>query len=369
MLGRRNGAVLHRINASHRGSRNAAWEYYWREKRKNGLNFWCTCVTLIYVEKMPDVFSFPEDGKKTPKYNGACTYLIVSPDGTPYVGQAKKFRNRMWAHKSTGKRAWINHAKHQAGKHAKVAVISFAINKHGWENMQITILQKYSVWDQQLLDSREQYFIRFYDSFKNGYNCNEGGNRCKAHPHTEETKQKLSAALMGHTNSLTKPVTSCKIKKSYSDGTQLVKFVLYASAREAEKETGINFQNISKCCLKKLNSVGGRYWFFTHENHPPEIIKVGTIRVPYIGDVPKICLVRALFSESRSGEKQLHESQGAARRTLSASTGKKFHSGHICRCCSSKHKATHHHGYRFWFASDKEIAEFEKEASKKRKRK
>ena len=65
---------------------------------------------------MPVVFSLPEDGKSTPKYNGACTYLICSPDGTPYVGQTKKFRKRMRDHKSDGKRAWINHAKHQAGK-------------------------------------------------------------------------------------------------------------------------------------------------------------------------------------------------------------------------------------------------------------
>ena len=90
------------------------------------------------------VFSLPEDGKKTPKYNGACTYLICSPDGKPYVGQAKKFRKRMCTHKSKGKLAWINHAKHQAGKRKnKVCAISFAINKHGWENMEITILQKY----------------------------------------------------------------------------------------------------------------------------------------------------------------------------------------------------------------------------------
>ena len=32
-------------------------------------------------------------------------------------------------------------------------------------------------------------------------------------------------------------------------------------------------------------------------------------------------------------------------------------------------EATHHHGYKFWYASDEEIAEFNKEASKKRKRK
>ena len=264
----------------------------------------------------------------------------------------------MWRHKSQGKLAWINHAKHQAGKRKhKVCTISFAINKHGWENMEITILEKYFVWDQFLLDSREQYFIRFYDSFKNGYNSNEGGNRCKAHPCSEEQKAKMS-----------KPVTSCEIKESYANGTQLVKFVQYAGATEAGRKTGISQANITNCCLKKRNSFGGRYWFFTEENHPPQIIKVGTIRVPRIGDKPQP-YITALFSESPSGEKQLHESQAAAKSTLSKSTGKKFNIGSIWMCCSSKYTRTYHHGYKFWYASDEEIKEFNKEASKKRKRK
>jgi len=273
----------------------------------------------------------------------------------------------MLAHKSTGKRAWIHHAKYQAGKHAKVQSISFGINKHGWENMEITILQKYSVWDQQLLDSREQYFIRFYDSFKNGYNENEGGNG-GGHPCSEETKAKM----MGNEFAVRKPVTSCEIKESYSDGTQLVKFVQYASVMEAERQTGLAQRNISGCCLKNrgCKSAGGRYWFFTKENHPPQIIKVGTIRVPYVGDVPRPpTREQAVFTKSPGGEKQLHKGQGAAGRTLSKATGKKFDQGSISKCCSSKHKRTYHHGYKFWFASDKEIAEFEKEASKKRKRK
>ena len=318
----------------------------------------------IMSDVLPPVFSFPEDGKKTPKYNGACTYLIVSPDGKPYLGQAKKFRERMLSHKSKGKLARIHHAKHQAGKRKnKVCAISFAIHEHGWENMEITILQKYSVWDQFLLDKREQYFIRFYDSFKNGYNCNKGGNRCKAHPHTEETKARMSAAHMGIG---AKPVTSCEIKESYANGTQLVKFVSYASAREAERKTGFNNANISDCCNKRQKSAGERYWFFTAENHPPQIIWVGEHIVPHIGDKPPPYR-QAVFSESPGGEKQLHEGGCAAKRTLSKVTGKKFDNGNICRCCRGE--ATHHHGYKFWYASDEEIAEFNKEASKKRKRK
>jgi len=306
---------------------------------------------------MPAVFSLPEDGKKTPKYNGACIYLIVCPDATPYVGQAQKFQKRMWAHKSDGKLAWIHHAKYQAGKcKNKVCAISFAINKYGWENMEIIILQKYFVWDQQLLDSHEQYFIRFYNSFKNGYNSNEGGNRCKAHPPTEKTKAKISASNMGIG---AKPVTSCKIKKEYADGTQLVEFVSYASATEAQRQTGVYQGDISKCCLKKRNSVGGRYWHFTEEDE-----LVGEHRVPRIGRM-LYSYKRALFSESPEGVKLLHESTLAAKSTLLKLTGIKFNPGNISNCCNGDR--TTHHKYKFYFATPEMIVEFRK-IIKKRKR-
>ena len=282
------------------------------------------------------------------KYNGACTYLIVAPTLKPYVGQTKEFRDRMKNHTSDGKQARINHEKWKAGKHVKVPAISFAINKYGWENMCISILEKYS--DQQLLDDREKHFIRFYDSFKNGYNCNEGGGGNSGHTHTEEAKAKMGMGA--------KPVTSSLIKKEYADGTQLVEFVLYASACEAERETGVAQGTISACCNKKNKSAGGRRWFFTEKNHPPQIIKVGTIRVPRIGDMPRPSThKRKLFSESPSGEKQLHEGQGAAMRTLSTEK-KKFNRGNISSCCNGERP--HHWGYKFWYASDEEIEEFEK---------
>lgn len=37
---------------------------------------------------------------------------------------------------------------------------------------------------------------------------------------------------------------------------------LWPSAREAEKETGIAFQNISKCCRGKRKTAGGYAWRF-----------------------------------------------------------------------------------------------------------
>ena len=313
------------------------------------------------------------------EYTGACTYLIFSPLLKPYVGQTVAFNARMHTHKSNGKNARINHEKWKAGEHDKVCAISFAIHKHGWENMRIIILEKYSEWDQQLLDEREKHFIRFYDSFKNGYNCNEGGNRNKGPAkHTAETKAKMSVAQMGKTHTAEvkakmsaahekRPVTSCLIKQEYADGTQLVKFDSYASVREAEKQTGVYNAHISKCCNKKQKTAGGFLWFFTEENHPPQIIWVGTHRVPRIGDVPRVgksTHKRAIFSVSPAGEQQLHKGSHAAGRNLST-PDKKFYNGAISLCCNGKQKK--HKGYTFSFATPEQIAEF-KQNTKKRKR-
>ena len=160
---------------------------------------------------------------------------------------------------------------------------------------------------------------------------------------------------------MSKPITSCLIKKEYADGTQLVEFVSYASAREAEAKTGVSNGNISDCCRKKRNSAGGFFWHFTQDD------LVGEHIVPRIGDKPNP-FRRAVVSVSPEGVNQLHAGGSAAKRDLSELTGKKFSSGSISECCNPKHKRTHHHGYKFWFASDKEVKEFNKAVSKKRKR-
>jgi len=301
-----------------------------------------------------------------PEYTGACTYLIFSPLLKPYVGQTVAFRDRMSKHKSAGKLAQINHAKWLADKNLnRVCPISHAIHKYGWENMHIIILEQYPEWTQQLLDDREKHFIIFFDSFKNGYNCTEGGGGNSGYTHSEEAKAKMSAARMGKTHTEeakarmsagrmgigVKPVTSCLIKEEYPDGTQLVEFVLYASARDAETKTGVS--DISKCCLKKANSAGGRYWHFTKEDD-----LVGEHRVPRIGDVPRVgksTHKRAIFSVSPAGEKQLHEGSSAAERNLST-PDKKFYNTAISLCCNGKRKT--HGGYKFYFATPEQVAEF-----------
>ena len=51
-----------------------------------------------------------------------------------------------------------------------------AIRKYGKENFEWKILETLETYDRQKLDELEQFYIKKYDTFKHGYNMNEGGN-------------------------------------------------------------------------------------------------------------------------------------------------------------------------------------------------
>ena len=70
--------------------------------------------------------------------------------------------------------------------------------------------------------------------------------------HSEETRKKLSKANKGKINAPTKSVVQ------YSKDGEFI--TEYTSTREAERQTGCNHQNISKCCKGKLKSAGGYIW-------------------------------------------------------------------------------------------------------------
>tara|TARA_B110000858_G_scaffold195011_1_gene250533 strand:+ start:3646 stop:4524 length:879 start_codon:yes stop_codon:yes gene_type:complete len=288
------------------------------------------------------VFCFPDESK----YRGRVIYYFRDAFDLCYVGYASDFRKRVSNHRSKSR-------ARKDGKFLFDSVWHEAIRRIGWENLRVKILEY--VPEDVSLKERECWWIKMMrsDDPKYGYNSNLGGGGPTKH--TAEAKAKM----MGNG---AKPVTSREIKDEYSDGTQLVEFVCYAGASEAERQTKINHAHISDCCLKKRDSAGNRFWNYTKEDD-----LVGEHIVDRIGDKPGCN--KPLFSVSPAGEKQRHESGRAAGRTLSKSTGKKFSPGHISECCRGE--ATHHHGYKFYWATPELIAEFHKEqaapAPKKRK--
>lgn len=87
-------------------------------------------------------------------------------NGKIYIGQTIQ---------STRER-WYKHcAKYTDDAHFFMP-IKQAIFKYGKENFNIKVLEICNIKD---LDSRETYWIAFYDSYKIGYNCTEGGHSGK----------------------------------------------------------------------------------------------------------------------------------------------------------------------------------------------
>lgn len=118
-----------------------------------------------------------------------------------YIGITKeKLKKRYWMHTSSAKR----------GSSAK---LHKAIRKYGKENLEITAICCIKGVDGAL--ELEKYFIKEFDSFRSGYNCNEGGTGILFHseesklkmrgrpvwnrgkPMREESKKKLSESMTG----------------------------------------------------------------------------------------------------------------------------------------------------------------------------
>lgn len=53
-------------------------------------------------------------------------------------------------------------------------------------------------FEKEIINEREKYWIQYYDSFKSGLNCNEGGHGNVGHTHSQESKKKMSNAKLGN---------------------------------------------------------------------------------------------------------------------------------------------------------------------------
>jgi group I intron endonuclease len=105
-------------------------------------------------------------------------YKITSPSGKIYIGQSTNIKQRWNIHK---------------GKYNSVSTkLHRSLIKYGVDNHIFEIIEECSI---EKLNEREIYWIKFYNSVKEGLNIclgGEGGNMA------EETKQKISQAKTGH---------------------------------------------------------------------------------------------------------------------------------------------------------------------------
>lgn len=109
-------------------------------------------------------------------------YKIVNNiNGKTYVGQSINIKAR-----------WKDHINTLNRNDSHSVLLQRAWNKYGPENFSFEVLE---LCPEDMLDEVEVKYINFYDTIKNGYNIESGGNKNKHLP--EETKRKISNAHRG----------------------------------------------------------------------------------------------------------------------------------------------------------------------------
>ena len=89
-----------------------------------------------------------------------CIYLITNTiNGKRYVGQTVRFKDRMWEHEHNNNRY--------------ISAIDAAIKKYGTNVFEVSILE---TPDKELLDEREEYWIKKLGTYRFEYNLNKGGH-------------------------------------------------------------------------------------------------------------------------------------------------------------------------------------------------
>ena len=128
-------------------------------------------------------------------------YKLTSPNGKCYVGQSWNYRHRWNCYRN-------NFTKGQPK-------LTNAFKKHGSKNFKYEIIDKST--NQKELNAKEYTYISFYNSVKNGYNCDLS---CNGHKHSEESKRKISIGrkkwLKNHVHNWLGKHHSKKAKKKMS---------------------------------------------------------------------------------------------------------------------------------------------------------
>ena len=118
-------------------------------------------------------------------------YKYTSPSGKSYIGQTVNPERR--------------HNEHKRMK-GRESAFHRAIKKYGFDNFKYEVLVTIDLEDKQelkqKLDYFEQFYIRKYHTFENGYNLTLGGGGSLSCFHTEESKRKMSKSQKGNKNCL-----------------------------------------------------------------------------------------------------------------------------------------------------------------------
>jgi group I intron endonuclease len=75
-------------------------------------------------------------------------------------------------------------------------------NKYGIDSFIFEYIEQYDDIDNDVLVQKEQYWIDYYDSYHNGYNCRPKAENNYGHRHSNKTKKLLSKLNSGENNAM-----------------------------------------------------------------------------------------------------------------------------------------------------------------------
>lgn len=131
--------------------------------------------------------------------------ITKKSNGKSYVGQSNDINRRFDEH-----------------KYKKDLAIDQAIQKHGADAFYFEILEECSLEE---LDSREKYWIAYYNTFKGfGYNCNEGGGNSRGENNGRTNLTNEDVAYIRECYDL-----HCRRKEIYEQFKDKISFGAFAS--------------------------------------------------------------------------------------------------------------------------------------------
>lgn len=165
--------------------------------------------------------------------------LLCRPTGKWYIGQSRNIRERESYYR-----------KLDCKRQPK---IYNAIKKYGYENFDTFVIEKCDAVD-WILDYREMFWIRHFDSLYRGYNCTIGGGGSSGRIMSISSKMKVSASRTGK---------YCG-EKNHNFGKSL----------SADVKQKISDAKTGKFCGKDNANFGNK---FSHTDAAKEKIRMATI--------------------------------------------------------------------------------------------
>lgn len=178
-----------------------------------------------------------------------------------YIGQSINIQNR-----------WEDHKYYSSNEHT---ALQAAFKKYGISNFSFEIIEECS---KEELDEKEIYWIKFYDSYNNGYNLTKGGmskikldyelivttyqelgsihaTSKKLNIHRDSVRRALEYFDISYDKTVSAPISIVMIDKNTGEEIKT-----FACIKDAAAYVGISDAMIRKYFAGKAKSAGGYLW-------------------------------------------------------------------------------------------------------------